>query len=340
MARGDLLTRAAAGLVLLVGVLAVADSVRGCDTTMTEVGPPPTTTQATVSTTTTDEGPTPQPEAPTDWPQGALDGVLTFVGADDCRIRTIGLAGGRERPATRFVTDCRGFWAPKVGTRLAFGELPDGGFFRIADLGHPRRDLGSFPTSPPTRPIWSFDGQRIAWCDSPDTGVEREILGGGRILPFCPLAYTPQGELVEAEGRRLVLGSETLLETAGPLDFAQFAPDGSVVVLLGGRLQRYAGEGSEPSVRLPVTWTGEPPVPSPDGCAAAVSTEEGIAVLPLGCGYSDFFTFPGHAATWSPDAHWLAVAEADRIVFHRMTGGAGETLTWPVSSVQLAWRSD
>ena len=201
MGRGDLLTRAAAGLVLLVGGLAVADSVRGCDTTSTEVRPKPATTQTTAPTTT--DGPAPQPEAPTDWPQGALDGVLTFVGADDCRIRTIGLAGGRERPATRFVTDCRGFWAPKVGSRLAFGELPDGGFFRIADLGHPRRDFGNYPSKPQTQPVWSFDGQRIAWCDSPRSGIEREILGGARILPFCPVAYTPQGNLARVEIRDL-----------------------------------------------------------------------------------------------------------------------------------------
>jgi hypothetical protein len=313
--------------------------VRGCDTTMTEVRPP-TTTQATVSTTTTDDGPRPQPEAPTDWPQGALDGVLTFVGADDCRIRTIGLAGGRERPATRFVTDCRGFWAPRVGSRLAFGELPDGGFFRIADLGHPRRHFGNYPSSPQTRPIWSPDGQRIAWCDSPDTGVERVILGGGRLLPFCPIAYTPEGRLAHVEGRLIMLGSETLARTTGRIEFAQFVSDGSVVVVLDGvRIERYSPGKPVPSVQVPRTWTGEPPVVSPNGCLVAVIGDEEITVLPLGCDRTEAVTFGGHAIAWSPAGDGVAVAEPDHIVFRRLVGDIGVPIIWPANAVQLQWRS-
>ena len=126
MENRGLLTPAAAGLVLVIAALAIADSVRGCERTKTSAPPAATTTQGT-SSTTEEDGPAPQEDAPANWPVGVLDGVLTFVDADGCRIRTIGLAGGRERPPTRFVTDCRGFWAPAVGTRLAFGELPDGG---------------------------------------------------------------------------------------------------------------------------------------------------------------------------------------------------------------------
>ncbi len=184
---------------------------------------------------------TPPPTGPT----GELDGVLTFVDADDCRVRTIGLSSGRERPPSRFVTDCRGFWAPKVGSRIAFGEVLSEGFFRIADLGHPRRDFGSYPIGASTAPLWSADGQQIAWCESPNTGIERDILGQGRLLDFCPIAYTPDGELAHAEGPNLVLDGRTLLTASGPIDWAQFGPGGTVLVSQARR----SSDSSAPAAR-------------------------------------------------------------------------------------------
>jgi hypothetical protein len=338
MARGDLLTRAAAGLVLLVGVFAVADSFRGCDTT-TEVRPPPATTQD--STTTTDDGPTPQPEAPTDWPQGALEGVLTFVGADDCRIRTIGLAGGRERPPTRFVTNCLGLWAPKVGSRVAFGELPDGRFFRIADLGHPRRHFGVYPVGADTQPIWSPDGQRLAWCDSPSTGVEREILGQGRILPFCPVAYTPNGDLAHVEGRRLVVGDRTIVRAPKPILYALIGADSWVgVVLEGFDVVRY--EAGEPVARTgPLTGqVSDPPIFSPDGCVVAVPLFSHVGLIRLCEGLVRYDEVPGTEASFSPDGRWLAVNGLEGIIFHSMLLDEPDVqLVWPARAAQLAWRS-
>ena len=249
----------------------------------------------------------------------------------------IGLAGGRERPPTRFVTDCRGFWAPTVGSRLAFGELPDGRFFRIADLGHPRRDFGSYPVLPETAPIWSFDGQRIAWCDSPRSGIEREILGGARILPFCPIAYTPEGDLAHAEGRRLVVGRRTLLTSPAQSGYAQFGLDGSIAVIAAGRIQRYVNGRETASADLPEPFIGTPAF-SPDTCMVAVPTDAGIGVIPLGCGRREVVEFPGHAASWSPSGEWLAVAEPGRITFHRMVGRRGFSLAWPANTFQLQWR--
>jgi WD40-like Beta Propeller Repeat len=345
MARGDLLTRAAAGVVLLVGVLAVADSVRGCDTTTNEARPAPATTQETGSTTTTDDGPTPQEEAPANWPEGVLDGVLTFVDADGCRIRTIGLASGRERPPSRFVTDCLGFWAPTVGSRLAFGELPIGRFFRIADLGHPRRDFGSYPRAISTKsfsqtaPVWSFDGQRIAWCDSPRSGIEREILGRARFLPFCPIAYTPEGDLAHVEGSRLVVGSRTLLTAPAEIGFAQFGLDGSIAVIVAGRIQRYVNGKEAASADVPPVIGAL--AFSPDTCMVAAPVDAGILVIPLGCGRREGEVVEfGHAASWSPSGEWLAVAEPRRITFHRMVGRTGFSLVWPADTFQLQWRSD
>ncbi len=268
-----LATPAVIGLVLLVGGLALVDSVRGCQTTTTRVAPttPTVTEEPEPDTTTTTTDPAPQEDAPADWPTGELDGVLTYVDAEDCRIRTIGLSSGRPRPPSRFVTDCRGFWAPNIGSRVAFGEVLSEGFFRIADLGHPRRDFGSYPIGADTMPMWSPDGQRIAWCDSPNTGVEREILGQGRLLPFCPIAYMPDGGLAQAEGRRLVAGGRTLVEAPGPIVFASIAFDGSIgLVLEGFDVVRYVG-GEQVARTGPAEGPPSgPPIFSPDGCILAV----------------------------------------------------------------------
>ena len=84
----DFLTTAAIGLVLVVGGLAIADSVRGCNEKDVEATP----VRTTAPTTTAANGPTPQADAPEGWPEGELDGVLTFVDADTCVVRSIGLA--------------------------------------------------------------------------------------------------------------------------------------------------------------------------------------------------------------------------------------------------------
>ncbi len=330
------------GLVLVVGGLALVDSVRGCETTTTTVAPSPTTTQAAPPTTTADEGPTPQAEAPEDWPQGELHGVLTFVDTDDCRIRTIGLAGGRERPPTRFVTDCLGFWPPKVGSRIAFGEVADERFFRIADLGHPRRDFGSYPISAETAPIWSPDGTRLAWCDSPDTGIEREILGEGRILLFCPVAYAPDRRLAHVEGRRLVLGGETLVQAPKPITGAAIGADGWVALVLEGfDIVRY--ESGEPVARTgPLqAETSGPPIFSADGCVVAVPLFDHVGLARLCDGDVTYDEVPGTEAAFSPDGSRLAVNGLDGVTFYsNLEGEPAVEAVWPVRAAQVAWRSN
>ena len=333
-------TTVAVGLVLAIGGLALVDSVRGCETTTTVVATQPETTTQAAPTTTSDDGPAPQAEAPPDWPQGALHGVLTFVDADGCRIRTIGLAGGRERPPTRFVTDCRGFWAPRVGSRLAFGEVRDEGFFRIADLGHPRRDFGAYPMTSDTYPMWSPDAQRLAWCDSPASGIEREILGRGTILSFCPAAYAPDGELAHIDGTRLVLGETTLVTAPKPITDAAIGDGWVGLVLEGFDIVRYeAGE--------PVARTGPlrgqisgPPIFSPDGCVVAVPLFANVGLVRLCTERVTYDEVPGTEASFSPNGEELAVNGLEGITFYANLEDEPVLLaTWPVRAAQLAWRA-
>lgn len=334
-------TPAVVALVLVVGGLALADSVRGCDTTTTTVAPAPSTTEEAPPETTTEEGPQPQEEAPADWPQGELHGVLTFVDTDECLIRTIGLAGGRERPVTRFKTDCRGFWAPRVGARVAFGEVLSEGFFRVADLRHPRRDFGSFPIGAHTMPIWSPDGQRIAWCESPNSGVELEILGRGRLLPFCPAAYLPDGDLAHIEGLRLVGGGETLAQAPKPIQYASVGDGWVGLVLDGFDLVRYE-DGEQVARTGPQQGLiSGPPMFSPDGCVVAVPLFQHVGLVRLCRGDVTYDEVPGTEASFSPDGSRLAVNGLEGITFYSGLEAAPEVeAVWPVRVAQLAWRAD
>ncbi len=317
----------------MVGGLAIADSLRGCNDSDRSVAP--TTTQAaTTDTNPADGGPLDTPEG---WPTGVLDGVLTFVDSDSCRLRRIGLSPGRERPIEPFQTDCAGLWAPKVGARVAFmPRILDARSIRLADLGQSDRDYGVYPFLDGSDAIWSFDAQRAAWCDEREAGIERVILGEARNLSFCPMAYTPEGELAHVRGNRLVVGTRTLVNASGPIAFAQFGTDGSAVVRVERSLERYGVHEVPLSVRLPGRWVGAEPIVSPDACLAAVPVDDGISVISL-CSSAPRIEFEGSAATWSPDGQWLAIAEPDAIVFHRLVGGPDQALRWPATATQLAW---
>ena len=208
---------------------------------------------------------------------------------------------------------------------------------QIADLGQGDRAFGNYAAL--GDPVWSADGQRVAWCDSRRTGLEREVLGDTRALPFCPLAYTPEGNLAHKEGRRLVVGRRTLLTASGPIDFAQFGKDGSIGVLVDGdTLERYQDGEPTKGFHLLSGRAGNP-VFSPDTCAAAIPrSDQLIFVVPL-CAGGESLDLAGRSASWSPNGEWLATARSDAIVFHRMDG-SGETVSWPAVAAHLAWRTD
>lgn len=326
-------TTTAVVLVFAIAGFALADSVRGCDGSDRTMAPA-TTRQTATTETNAAEGR--QLDAPDGWPTGVLDGVLTFVDSDTCLLRRIGLTPGRERPVQPFRTDCEGLWAPRLGARVAFMLVPgDGSFLRLADLSQGDRDYGVYPVLAGDGAVWSFDGQRAAWCDDLATGAEREILGDVRRLRFCPLAYTLDGELAHGVGNDLVAGRRTVVTAAGPVAFAQFGTDGSVVVRVGRALERHIGHTPVVTVELPGFWVGADPVPSPDTCFAAVPVDNGISVVSL-CSANPTVILEGHAATWSPDGEWLAVAEREEIVFYRVADPS-QVLRWPAHAAQLAW---
>ena len=94
--------------VVLIGGFAVADVLRSSGDK--------STAPATQSVLERRDGPEPQADAPEDWPTGRVRGTLVFTDAEACRVRVIGLGGGRERPAGDLVTFC-GLSAAPIGQR-------------------------------------------------------------------------------------------------------------------------------------------------------------------------------------------------------------------------------
>jgi hypothetical protein len=329
--------------IVLIAGFAAADAIRG-RVEESETSKPPTTPVQTASTRP--PGPQPQAEAPPGWPVGALEGSVVFTNAEDCRLRVIGLAGGRERPLARFSSDCD-LWVPPVGDRIAYGLGPASadGFtpFKLADLSRPNVDLGGYRALFGVV-LWSPDGQSVAWCGRRRTGFDLEIGGAARRLPTCPAAYTPDSRISYAVGNRLLVEHKELLRADGGITYVHFNSDGSVVIIVDGkRIEVYEPDGAKRfTVRLAPELQGSTPIVSPDGCAAMLRLNEppggGIRVINLGCfkGIAPRF-FDGRDAAWSPDSTAIAVAERDAIVVHELVGGT-LLAAWPAHAIRLAWR--
>jgi hypothetical protein len=329
--------------VVLIAGFAAADAIRG----RAEESEKAPSTSRVLTTPTRLPGPQPQPEAPAGWPLGVLQGSVVFTDADDCHVRVIGLAGGRERPLSRFAGDCR-LWVPPVGSRIAYGLGPasaDGSSpIKVADLAQPNRELGGFRALFGVV-LWSPDGQRVAWCGRHRVGFDLEVGGAARRLPTCPVAYTPQSRIAYARGSRLNdEGRAQILHADGSITFAVFLADGSIVIEVNGRrLEVYGPDGARRArIDLSDEAQGRTPIVSPDGCAAMFRQEQapvgGVQLIDLGCfrGIAPRF-FQGRDAAWSPDGRWIAVAEPDSIIFHELVGG-NFIARWPAQAVQLAWR--
>lgn len=321
--------------VVLLGGFAVADALRSNGD---ESSTPPTQ-----SVSDGREGPEPQADAPEDWPTGRVRGTLVFTDAEACRVRVIGLGGGRERPAGDLVTFC-GLSAAPIGQRIAFstGDTDTGGqSVAVVDLRRAGVELASFEDIEPGGDVlWSPDAQRVAWCTPNGDGREFELgTERPRTLGRCPLAYTPDGHLTFAVGHRLFVGHRTVLVEEGPIIQATWATDGSLLVVVGpGTVRRY-----DRAMRLTddvdLDTSYQKVVPSPDNCAVAFFDAGRIQVENVGCFGAPARAFIGLDAAWSPDGFWVAVAAPDQIEFHRVLGGE-ETLVWPARAQQLEWRGD
>ena len=269
------------GAVVVIGGFAAADAIRG--------NPRPERSSApTIPVQTAPSrlpGPQPQPEAPPGWPEGVLDGALTFTDAKTCDIRVIGLAGGRERPVAHFGSDCF-LWAPPVGSRVAYGlgaSSQDGLHpFRIADLALPNQELGGYRALFGVV-IWSDDAQRVAWCGRSRIGFDLEIGGPARRLPRCPVAYTRDGEIAYAVSNQVLVGDRVVFTADGGITYAKFGSDGSLAVVVDGeRLERSKGS-SLTTTKIPPRLQGVTPILRSDNCGALFPLGQSVTLLDLGC---------------------------------------------------------
>jgi hypothetical protein len=327
------------GAVVLIAGFAAADALRGRAGGQDAPGPDATALQ---TGPTRLPGPRPQPDAPEGWPVGTLEGSLVFTDAEDCRVRVIGLSGGRERPLASFSGNCE-LWAPPISDRVAYGlgpTSPDGfAPFRIADLGRPNADLGGYRALFGVV-LWSPDGQRIAWCGRRRTGFDLEIGGPVRRLPTCPVAYTPDSRIAYAIGNKLVVEDKELLRTDGGITYADFGTDGSLAIVVDGRrLELYDAAGKlTATADIP---EGKTPILSPTNCAALFKPFEDVGrirFVELGCyrgrELRDLF---GSDAAWAPDGAWVAVAGPEGISFHSVAA-PNAPIVWPADAAQLSWR--
>jgi hypothetical protein len=323
--------------VVLLGGFALADALRGRGEEARQ-----TTTEATRTART---GPEPQADAPVNWPSGLLRGTLVFTDADDCRVRVIGLGGGRERPVGVVAGMCE-FWAPPVGQRIASrtagattGEGP--GWFEIVDLARTNRELGEFKGLIGDV-LWSPDAQRVAWCDHSGFGLELEVGDTRpRRLALCPSAYNHRGRLVFAAGKRLLAeDGRVLLKERDPITQAHWGSDESLlVVLANGVVRRYAGPAGLVGVHeIRLSANGDI-LPSPDNCALLTQELDRIEIVDVGCAGLRTPSFFGFDAAWSPDGRWIAVADRDQIEFHELLTG-NQRLVWPARARELYWRGD
>ena len=78
---------------------------------------------------------------------------------------------------------------------------------------------------------------------------------------------------------------------------------------------------------------------APDNCAALSVSGDVVRLIDLGCFQGRApRTFKGVYADWSPNGKWIAVAEPDAVVFHRVVGREA-SVRWDVVAGQLAWLS-
>ena len=335
----DLLTALVIGVVVVIGGFAAADAIRGKPR-------PEQQAAATVQVQTTPTrtpGPQPQPEAPPNWPEGILDGVLTFADAETCDIRQIGLAGGRERPLAHFGGDCN-LWAPPVGPRVAYGLGPSSqdGLqpFRIADLAAPNRELGGYRALFGVV-IWSDDGQRVAWCGRSRIGFDLEIGGPSRRLPRCPVSYTRDNEVAYAVGNQVLVDDQPVFTANGGITYAQFGLDGSLAVVVDGkRIERWDGSALTTTTKIPPGYQGITPILRADNCAALLPLGGVVQLIDLGCreGLTNR-SFAGSTAAWSPDGEWIVTSNGVELEFQRVVGRR-QGITWPVGAAALSWRPD
>jgi hypothetical protein len=268
-------------------------------------------------------------------------GRIAFTEPGGCELRVVDLGSGRFVDVPRRAGNCE-LWAPRVGTRVAYGVPDDCGcairHFRVRDLEHPRASFGDYKTVLPV--TWSADGSRLAWCDTPRSGFELSSGRRPRRLDHCPRAYDPRGVIASVNDRgQIVVGGRPLLRVRGFVQELAWGTDGSLALLVDARVERYKGGRLVGSTNVRSSTLAHPVTIglSPDNCAALSVGGALVRLIDLGCfrGRAPQ-TFNGVYADWSPDGKWIAVAEPDAVVFYRVVGSP-VAVRWNVAVGVLAW---
>ncbi len=347
--------------VVALGAVALTDALRGSSAEEPRDGraaTAATTDEREASATTVEEAQAGQtPTTTTDegepsWrlPGGAASGLLAFTAPGACELRAIDLRSGRMLDLPRLETNCA-LYAPRVGSRVAYRTLDDEGGatrrFSVLDLENPRASFGEYVGFFPI--AWGPDGSTLAWCDSLRSGFELSRGQRPRRLQHCPRAYDPHGVTASVNDRQeIVIGGRPLLRARRPVWELAWGVDGSLAVLVeGGRVDRYEGGRLVGTASVP-TLTPDRPITfladhvadlAPDNCAALSVSGDVVRLIDLGCFQGRApRTFKGVYADWSPNGKWVAVAEPDAVVFHRVVGREA-SVRWDAVAGQLAWLS-
>ena len=346
--------------VVAIGAVALTDALR--DRTAEEprdgrAATATTTDEREASATTAEEaqaGQTPTTTTDEDeaWrlPGGAASGLIAFTAPGACELRAIDVRSGRMLDLPRLETSCA-LYAPRVGSRVAYSVPDDAGgdarHFSVLDLAHPRANFGEYKRFFPI--AWGPDGSTLAWCDTYGSGFE--LSGGQRPkrLDYCPRAYDQHGVTASVNDRQqIVIDGRPLLRASRPVWELAWGVDGSLAVLVeGGRVDRYEGGRLVGTASVPtitpdrtVTYLADHVADlAPDNCAALSVSGDVVRLIDLGCFQGRApRTFQGVYADWSPNGKWIAVAEPDAVVFHRVVGREA-SVRWDVVAGQLAWLS-
>ena len=267
-------------------------------------------------------------------------GSLVFTDPKDCRVREVAAGSATEYPLEPTGGNCR-LWVPPFGARVAYGVANasgDGAAFQFLDLNHPEEQFATEYTFD-GRITWALDGQRATWCESPREAVDFEFYAERLLLGVCSAGYTTAGEIVVVRGSTVLVSRDgrPLVGASAPVDEVSVGVDGSVGILAGGRLERYAGGRRTHGRALPDVRLAGPPDFSPDNCGALVPAPGEVRLVDLGCLGRGDELWPAKDAAWSPDGAWIAFAVSEGIVF---TNAAREALdvVWPQNAAELGWR--
>jgi hypothetical protein len=320
--------------VLLLGGFALADALRESATSEPREARPPTTTEPATTSTQEDEGPERFPAVP------GAGGNFVFTEVGSCPVREVDLPTGLVYLNLVRASTCE-LWGAPVTAKVAvgIGAVGDAIPFRFLDLSRPNRELGGGEALFGGL-VWSEDGQRAAWCNGQRIGFDLELGGPRRILPDCPSAYSPEGDIVYARGDRLFVEDRPGLQASGTITKVHYGSDGSLAVVVEGRrIERYVDGELTDALDLEERYHGRLPTLSPDNCSVALSAGEQVRILDVGCSRlgPNVPRFPGRVAAWSPNGDWIAIGGPRELTFYDLTTDA-EPVVWPVGAVQLAWR--